>query len=119
MGPGGEVIQVVAVGVGLAFERDVVICLVPVAVLNEPARPFNEVEYIERHEQQLTLLGSVDAFVVDDIAVNPTRVSRPKRSEKVKANALRHQPTFYYHRKDVTLTFLNSIFLSGGNQPFF
>ena len=89
--------KVVAVGVCLALERDIIVRLFPVTVSGESERPFNEIEYIKRHEQQFTLLGSVNAFVVYDIPVNPTRIPRPKRPEQIQAYPLRHQSAFDYH----------------------
>lgn len=89
--------KIVAVGVCLALERDIIVCLFPVAILGESERPFDEVEDIKRHKQQFTLLGSVNAFVVYDITINPTLIPRPERPEHVQTYSFRYQFAFDYH----------------------
>ena len=81
----------------LALERDIIVRLFPVTVSGESERPLYEIEYIKRHEQQFTLLSSVNAFVVYDIPVNPTRIPRPKRPEQIQAYPFRYQSAFDYH----------------------
>ena len=88
--PAVEVVEIVAVGVGFAFERYVAIGPVPVSVLNHPEEPFNDIQDIEGYEKKFVHLCCVDTFVVDDVAVDPTGVARPKCAEKVDAYSFRH-----------------------------
>lgn len=92
-----QIVKIIAVGVCLTLERDIIVCLFPVSILNKPARPLDEIEDIKRHKQQFALLGSVNTFVVDDIPVNPARIPRPKRPEQIQAYPFRHQLTLYNH----------------------
>lgn len=86
------------VRVGLPLEGDVHVGFAPVAIAGKPHRPLYQIEDVERQEEHLPLLGSVDALVVDYVAVYPPRFAGPKGAEEIHADSLRHQPAPYYHR---------------------
>ncbi len=54
-----------------SLERYVKICLVCIAVLDQPNQPFKYIYNIKWNEEQFFHLGSVNAFMVDDVGVNP------------------------------------------------
>ncbi len=72
-------------------------------VLNQPCSPLDEVEDIERHEKEFTLLRGVDPLMIHHITVDPARVARPERPEQIHAISLRNQPAFYYHFQIIVL----------------
>lgn len=60
-----QVLQVVLMVVGLFLEADVEVGLEAVAVFDEQEEPFEHIPQIEADVEQLTLLGGVDALVVE------------------------------------------------------
>ena len=62
--PAGEISQVALVAMRLALKRDVAVGIAP---HGEAYEPLNEIEYVEKHEQHLALLGSVDALMVHQL----------------------------------------------------
>lgn len=60
-----QVAQVVLMVVGLLLEADMEVCLEAVAVFDEQEEPFEHIPQIEADEEQFTLLGGVDALVVE------------------------------------------------------
>ena len=60
-----QVFQVVLMVVGLLLEADVEVCLDAVAVFDEQEEPFEHIPQIEADVEQFTLLGGVDALVVE------------------------------------------------------
>ncbi len=97
-GATGEVGEVVAVGVGFAFEGDVFVGFMLIPVLQEAEEPFQYIKNIEGHIEELALLGIVDALMIDHVAVNPTVVAGEIYAEEFKAIPLRHQSGFDYFR---------------------
>ncbi len=63
--PMAQVVQVVLMVVGLRLEADVEVCLEAVAVFDEQEEPFEHIPQIEADVEQFTLLGGVDALVVE------------------------------------------------------
>ena len=63
--PMAQVFQVVLVVVGLLLEADVEVCLDAVVVFDEQEEPFEHIPQIEADVEQFTLLGGVDALVVE------------------------------------------------------
>lgn len=59
-----EIGEVVLVLVGFALERYVAVSAYEVMILDEAHDPLKKVPYEKKHEQHLTLLSGVDAFVV-------------------------------------------------------
>ena len=51
--------------VGLLLKADVEVCLEAIAVFGEQEEPFEHIPQIEADVEQFTLLGSVDALVVE------------------------------------------------------
>ena len=64
-GPPSQILQIVLVGVGLAFEADGTVGAVTVAEQNEPHEPFDQVPEVEPDDEELEHLCRVDALVVD------------------------------------------------------
>ena len=60
-----QVVQVVLMVVGLLLEADVEVCFEAVAVFGEQEEPFEHIPQIEADVEQFTLLGGVDALVVE------------------------------------------------------
>ena len=60
-----QVVQVVLMVVGLLLKADVEVCLEAIAVFDEQKEPFEHIPQIEADVEQLTLLGGVDALVVE------------------------------------------------------
>ena len=60
-----QVVQVVLMVVGLLLEADVEVGLEAIAVFGEQEEPFEHIPQIEADVEQLPLLGSVDALVVE------------------------------------------------------
>ena len=83
--------------------------------MRQPEEPFQKVENVEWHKEQLAHLRVVDALVVDHIFVNPRGVSRPVGPEQVDAIPLGHKSAFYLHiaktlsarTKNLTIWLLN------------
>ena len=63
--PIAQVVQVVLMVVGLLLEADVEVCFEAVAVFGEQEEPFEHIPQIEADVEQFTLLGGVDALVVE------------------------------------------------------
>jgi len=63
--PIAQVVQVVLMVVGLLFKADVEVSLELIAVFGEQKEPFEHIPQIEADVEQLPLLGSVDALVVE------------------------------------------------------
>ena len=63
--PMAQVVQVVLMVVGLLLEADVEVCFEAVAVFGEQEEPFEHIPQIEADVEQFTLLGGVDALVVE------------------------------------------------------
>ena len=63
--PIAQVVQVVLMVVGLLLKADVEVCFEAVAVFGEQEEPFEHIPQIEADVEQLPLLGSVDALVVE------------------------------------------------------
>ena len=63
--PMAQVVQVVLMVVGLLLEADMEVCLEAVAVFGEQEEPFEHIPQIEADVEQLPLLRSVDALVVE------------------------------------------------------
>lgn len=94
----GKIGQVVPMLVSLALKRYVAVCLLSVAELQKPEKPFQHVKEIKRDVKQFLLLGIVDALMVYYIAVDPRRVASPIGPEQVEAISLTHQRAFYDDR---------------------
>ena len=60
-----QVVQVVLMVVGLLLEADVEVGLEAIAVFGEQEDPFEHIPQIEADVEQFTLLGGVDALVVE------------------------------------------------------
>ena len=60
-----QVFQVVLMVVGLLLKADVEVCIEAIAVFGEQEEPFEHIPQIEADVEQLPLLGSVDALVVE------------------------------------------------------
>ncbi len=60
-----QVVQVVLMVVGLLLEADVEVCFEAVAVFGEQEESFEHIPQIEADVEQFTLLGGVDALVVE------------------------------------------------------
>ena len=60
-----QVVQVVLMVVGLLLKADVEVCLEAIAVFGEQEEPFEHIPQIEADVEQFTLLGGVDALVVE------------------------------------------------------
>ena len=60
-----QVFQVVLMVVGLLLKADVEVCLEAIAVFGEQEEPFEHIPQIEADVEQFTLLGGVDALVVE------------------------------------------------------
>ena len=63
--PMAQVVQVVLMVVGLLLEADVEVGLEAIAVFGEQEDPFEHIPQIEADVEQFTLLGGVDALVVE------------------------------------------------------
>lgn len=63
--PKAQVVQVVLMVVGLLLKSDVEVGFESVAVFGEQEEPFEHIPQIEADVEQLTLLGGVDALVVE------------------------------------------------------
>ena len=63
--PIAQVVQVVLMVVGLLLKADVEVCFEAVVVFGEQEEPFEHIPQIEADVEQLTLLGGVDALVVE------------------------------------------------------
>ena len=83
MTPPRQIVKIMTVGISFPFERDIVICLLQIAVLNHPYTPLDDVKYVERDKQQLALLGRVDALVIHHIAIDPPLVACPERPKEI------------------------------------
>ena len=60
-----QIVQVVLMVVGLLLKSDVEVCLEAIAVFGEQEEPFEHIPQIEADVEQFTLLGGVDALVVE------------------------------------------------------
>lgn len=60
-----QVVQVVLMVVGLLLKSDVEVSLEAIAVFGEQEEPFEHIPQIEADVEQFTLLGGVDALVVE------------------------------------------------------
>ena len=60
-----QVVQVVLMVVGLLLKSDVKVGLEAIAVFGEQEEPFEHIPQIEADVEQFTLLGGVDALVVE------------------------------------------------------
>ena len=60
-----QVVQVVLMVVGLLLKADVEVGLEAIAVFGEQEEPFEHIPQIEADVEQFTLLGGVDALVVE------------------------------------------------------
>ena len=60
-----QVVQVVLMVVGLLLEADVEVCFEAVVVFGEQEEPFEHIPQIEADVEEFTLLGGVDALVVE------------------------------------------------------
>ena len=98
MRPFGEISEVVTMRVSLPLKRNIVVGFFPASVLQQSDTPLYHIEDIEWDKEKLTLLGSMDFFVINDISVKPVDISRPECSEEIQANPLGHELTFYNHR---------------------
>ena len=63
--PMAQVVQVVLMVVGLLLEADMEVGLEAIAVFGEQEEPFEHIPQIEADVEQFTLLGGVDALVVE------------------------------------------------------
>lgn len=63
--PIAQVVQVVLMVVGLLLKADVEVGLEAIAVFGEQEEPFEHIPQIEADVEQFTLLGGVDALVVE------------------------------------------------------
>lgn len=63
--PMAQVVQVVLMVVGLLLKSDVEVSLEAIAVFGEQEEPFEHIPQIEADVEQFTLLGGVDALVVE------------------------------------------------------
>ena len=89
------------VSISFPLERNIIVSLIPAAILEPSDTQLDQVHNIKRHKQQLALLSRVDALMIDHKPVNPARIPRPKRPEQIHTNPLRHKPAFNYHNKQV------------------
>ena len=87
-----------SVRIRLPFEGDIVISLLPVAVLDKPYQPLYKVNYIERNKQQFALLRRMNALMIDHILINPARISHPERAEQIHTIPFRYKPAFDNHK---------------------
>ena len=71
----GEICEIFAVGISFTFERNGPIGRIEIPVNQQTDQPFDEIKDIERQEEELALLSSVDALMVDDKAVYPRSVA--------------------------------------------
>lgn len=58
-------------GVGLALKGDIHVGPVVIAILYQSEQPFYDIQHIERNEEQLSLLGCVDALMINYVLVYP------------------------------------------------
>ena len=78
--PAGEISQVALVAMRLALKRDVAVGIAP---HGEAYEPLNEIEYVEKHEQHLALLGSVDALMVQQFMAEVNARMHKHHSQQV------------------------------------
>jgi hypothetical protein len=64
-------VEVLLLKVGLPFKADVPVTLIKTPVPSTFQQPFQEVQRIEKHQQQFRLLPEVNAFVVNQRSVLP------------------------------------------------
>lgn len=95
------------VGVGFAFEGDVAVREVGVAILDQAQEPFQKVKYEEGDVEELELLTAVYEFVVEDAGRDGFPVAREYESEQGYGSEAAHrQPAvFNYFRSHLFIYF--------------
>ena len=75
-----QIVEVTLVVIGLALKRDVA---VGIAAHGDAHHPFHEIEEIEEHKEHLTLLGRVDALMVDQLVAQIDSMMHKEHPQQV------------------------------------
>ena len=102
---GAQIIRISLVGIGFSLKRDVA---VGIAAHGQAHQPLQQISHIEEYKQHFTLLGSVNALVVQQFMIQIHAMVHKQHTQQIDgAEALERQyrcPYYLHRRKGTTFS---------------